>query len=302
MHRRCVLAVVAISALALACLKYCSDSSKVAEPAPRIAHSGIVGGEDGPTGSASAVPSQLRVNGAPLSHGALFAKTALNRVLASPDLWVVFINGKRSNDPELLFAATLAADFCAGIGLPDGDVFPGVSDAAGRRRAAITALRKRCGHWGALSYAASVKLRKSAHQRMAAYRPELPFEVLARTGDVMAARRQAINILMSGDLLALQTLRIAELFPRAGLEGVESGEFWAVVGCELGLDCGPDSLLAISTCARLNMCGDSFSSAYFDAWREEVDDQKLYQLRDLVHRVAVAIASGHLDTVGISAE
>jgi len=301
---RCVVAVVSISALvlALASLVFDFNNADAVTPTTRGGVTRFARGDAHLSLRPDRIAPLSTSGVAPLNLRNPLVTDAYNRVLVDPDLWAVFMRGKLAHDAALLSAAAIASEFCAGIGLTDDDVFPDLSEGDGPRKAAVDVLRKRCGHWAQLPYSTSVKLRRDVHLRMEAALFESPAALLARTGDVAAALRQAISILRSGDLLALQRLDIGGLFPNAPLEGVEGPDFWTTVACELGLDCGPDSVLTISMCARQNMCGADFPSAYFDAWRKEVDDQQLYRVRDLVHRVAVAIQTGHLDTIGISAD
>lgn len=127
-----------------------------------------------------------------------------------------------------------------------------------------------------------------------------------RQGDAKGAVLEARDIIASGDAYAIYSLRdfmagyLAE--QRRASSGQETGQpdlralAFYLVPCELGMECGPDSLTALQLCANNGECTGNVADRYTRSFAAQVDPETL---RKEAQRVADAIRAHDFAALGL---
>jgi hypothetical protein len=156
------------------------------------------------------------------------------------------------------------------------------------------------------SVVAQTEAQQAAWQSGRARAPgELALQHLEQ-GDAAGAVREARAAIASGDAYAIYSLRdfMARHLKRQGdADGnappaqpeLRALAFY-LAPCELGMECGPDSLTALQLCANRGECSGTVAERYAHSFAGQVDRDTL--LRES-SRVAAAIRAGDLMALGL---
>lgn len=134
---------------------------------------------------------------------------------------------------------------------------------------------------------------------------ELAMQLLEQ-GDAEGAAAQARAAVASGDAYAIYSLRefMARYLNRQrDTEGnatlaqpdVRALAFY-LAPCELGMECGPDSLTALQLCANRGECEGTVADRYAHSFAGQVDRDTLLQES---RRVAAAVRAGDMKALGL---
>lgn len=119
-------------------------------------------------------------------------------------------------------------------------------------------------------------------------------------GDVAGAVREARAVIASGDAYAIFSLagfmeRYLKQEREASQPDIRALAFY-LAPCELGLECGPDSLTALLLCANRGECEGTVADRYAHSFAGQVDREDV--LRES-RSVAAAIRAGDLKALGL---
>jgi hypothetical protein len=119
-----------------------------------------------------------------------------------------------------------------------------------------------------------------------------------RQGDVRGAVFEARDIIASGDAYAIFSLHdfmLRYLSSPADRPDARALAFY-LVPCELGMECGPESLTALQLCAGKGECSGSVAERYAHAFSAQVDRDALFAES---RHVADAIRGGDFAALGL---
>lgn len=263
------------------------------------------------TGRAAPVPPSPTAANAPTQMA--------NTLERAPDLRRVFDQYKSSANPAERNAAYRAWSACYPTFIaPAGQpvtlemvtrALPQNAPDYAQRVEAYRSLLGRCKEFfdiGRDSLVAETHAQQLAWQRGQARAPgELAMQRLEQ-GDADGAAGVARAAIVSGDAYAIYSLRdfMARYLNRQrDAEGnaplaqpeVRALAFY-LAPCELGMECGPDSLTALLLCANRGECSGTVADRYAHSFAGQVDRDTLLQES---HRVAAAIRAGDLKALGL---
>ncbi|MGZ3182326.1 MAG: hypothetical protein ACXU8N_07795 [Telluria sp.] len=238
-----------------------------------------------------------------------------NPLEKAPDLRAVFDRYRASSDPAERHAAWRAWSACFPAFLPPAGESPSV-EAATRgiptdhpeQAQAYQQLFGRCR--GFFTLPRDAVLDESHRQNLAfrhgaALAPGAAVLRQFEQGEAEAAVGDARAIIAAGDPYAIYSLREfmeRYLAQRRG-EATQADEppdlralAFYLAPCELGMECGPDSLTALELCAHRGLCSGSVQDRYLASFPATVDRDAL---RRTAATVAEAIRAGNLAALGL---
>jgi len=260
-----------------------------------------------PPHEAALPPASIPAAPASPAHAASIPAVQLaNALERAPDLRRVFDRYKASADPAQRNTAYRAWSACyPTFAAPAGEpvtlemvtrALPqNAPDYAGRVEA-YRSLLGRCKEFFDLdrdAVMAEMRRQKAAWQEGQALRS-------LEQGDAAAAVREARAVIASGDAYAIFSLGgfMARYLKQEGEPSqpdIRALAFY-LAPCELGLECGPDSLSALLLCANRGECEGTVADRYAHSFAGQEDRESL--LRES-RRVAAAIRTGDLGALGL---
>ena len=285
-------AAIALALLGVAAWRHVSDP---AAPQPMPRHKAVL--------PSASIPAALANPAHATSIPAVQLANALER---APDLRRVFDRYKASGDPAERSAAYRAWSACYPAFIaPAGEpvtlemvtrALPRNAPDHAERVEAYRSLLGRCKEFFDLDrdgVMAEMRRQKAAWQESRALRS-------LEQGDVAGAVREARAVIASGDAYAIFSLagfmeRYLKQEREASQPDIRALAFY-LAPCELGLECGPDSLTALLLCANRGECEGTVADRYAHSFAGQVDREDV--LRES-RSVAAAIRAGDLKALGL---